>query len=63
MWARMAHVALVKQVALGKGEERFKVKLVTARFFMEKMLPETALRLRRIEAGGTTTMELPAEAF
>lgn len=57
MWARMA------QVALGKSEERFKTKLVTARFFMEKMLPETALRLRRIEAGGTTTMELPAEAF
>lgn len=57
MWARMA------QVALGKSEERFKAKLVTARFFMEKMLPETALRLRRIEAGGATTMELPAEAF
>ena len=57
MWARMA------RVALDKDGERFKHKLVTARFFMEKMLPETGLRLQRIQAGGATTMELPAEAF
>jgi hypothetical protein len=59
MWARMARVALDKAA----DGDRFKHKLVTARFFMEKMLPETALRLQRIAAGGATVMELPAEAF
>ena len=40
-----------------------KAKLVTARFFMERMLPETATHLARIQAGAGTTMELPDEAF
>jgi hypothetical protein len=38
-------------------------KLVTGRFFMERMLPETAANLARIQAGCATIMELPAEAF
>jgi hypothetical protein len=38
-------------------------KLVTARFFMERMLPETATRLARIQAGAASTMELPDDAF
>jgi len=40
-----------------------KAKLVTARFFMERMLPETATRLARIETGAASTMELPDDAF
>jgi hypothetical protein len=40
-----------------------KAKLVTGRFFMERMLPETATRLARIQVGAGTVMELPAEAF
>jgi hypothetical protein len=35
----------------------------TARFFMERMLPETAQHLARIQAGAASVMELPAEAF
>ena len=38
-------------------------KLVTARFFMERMLPETAAHLARIQVGAGSTMELPDEAF
>ena len=38
-------------------------KLVTGRFFMERMLPETALHLARLQTGSATTMELAAEAF
>ena len=38
-------------------------KLVTGRFFMERMLPETATHLARIQAGAGSMMELPAEAF
>jgi hypothetical protein len=30
---------------------------------MERMLPETSVRLARVQAGSATTMELAAEAF
>src|SRR5579871_5116742 len=62
MWARMAKVALDKIAASGSSSY-LSTKLVTGRFFMERMLPETALHLARIQAGCATTMELPAEAF
>ena len=38
-------------------------KLVVGRFFMERMLPETALRLARIASGADTMMSLEAEMF
>jgi len=38
-------------------------KLVTARFYMERLMPETGLRLARISAGADSMMELAAEAF
>jgi len=58
MWARMA------EAALEKGDDpRMKAKLVTARFFAERMLPETAAHLARIEAGAGSLMELADEAF
>ena len=56
MWARMAGAA--------EGDTDFaRAKRTTGRFFMERMLPETGLRLARIQAGAETTMALPAEAF
>ena len=42
---------------------RMEAKLVTGRFFMERMLPETAAHLARIQSGAASTMALPAEAF
>lgn len=62
MWARMAKVALEK-IAAGHASEYLKSKLVTGKFFMERMLPETAVHLTRIQTGADTTMELAAEAF
>jgi acyl-CoA dehydrogenase len=38
-------------------------KLVTGRFFMERMLPETATQLARIQSGAGAVMELPDAAF
>jgi 3-(methylsulfanyl)propanoyl-CoA dehydrogenase len=38
-------------------------KLTTARFFMERMLPETASHLARIQSGAASTMELADDAF
>jgi hypothetical protein len=62
MWAKMAKVALDKIAASGETAY-LKTKLVTGRFYMERMLPETALHLARIQTGCGTTMELAAEAF
>ena len=62
MWAKMAKVAQDKIAASG-ATPYLTTKLVTGRFFMERMLPETALHLARIQTGAATTMELPAEAF
>jgi len=62
MWAKMAKVAQDKIAAEG-ATPYLTTKLVTGRFFMERMLPETALHLARIQTGAATTMELPEEAF
>ncbi|MBX5159396.1 MULTISPECIES: acyl-CoA dehydrogenase C-terminal domain-containing protein [unclassified Rhizobium] len=64
MWAKMAKAA-EDGLASGDGtrEDFLRNKLVTARFFMERIMPETALRKTRIEAGADTMMELAAEAF
>jgi acyl-CoA dehydrogenase len=61
MWCRIAEVAIAKNA--NGSAQRMNAKLVTARFFMERMLPETATRLARIKAGAASTMELPDDAF
>ncbi|MDB5617566.1 acyl-CoA dehydrogenase C-terminal domain-containing protein [Tardiphaga sp.] len=62
MWAKMAKVAQDKIAASG-ATPYLTTKLVTGRFFMERMLPETTVHLARIQTGAATMMELPAEAF
>ncbi|WP_413991814.1 acyl-CoA dehydrogenase C-terminal domain-containing protein [Labrys okinawensis] len=58
MWAQMA------RAALAKGDDSFaRNKLVTAKFFADRLLPETGLRLARVTAGAGDVMALPAEAF
>ena len=64
MWAKMAKAA---EDGLASGDDAresyLRNKLVTARFFMERIMPETALRKARIETGAETMMTLAAEAF
>jgi hypothetical protein len=61
MWGQMAKTA---QAKLAEGASDFcGNKLVTARFYMERLMPETGLRLARISAGADSMMELSAEAF
>ncbi len=63
MWAKMAKAANTA-LAAGTGDADFyKNKLLTGRFYMEKIMPETALRKIRIEAGADSLMEMAAEAF
>ena len=64
MWAQMAKAAQEKLKNGANGsEERMKAKLVTGRYFMERVLPESAAHLKRIQTGADTMMALPAEAF
>nr|MBC8425992.1 acyl-CoA dehydrogenase C-terminal domain-containing protein [bacterium] len=41
----------------------YRNKLITARFYMERMLPDTESLLKRVESGADTVMALDAEAF
>jgi acyl-CoA dehydrogenase len=61
MWCQIAEAANRRLAEDETG--RMSTRLVTARFFMERMLPETAAHLARIQAGDGSLMELPAEAF
>lgn len=61
MWCLIAEAAQRNLAADPTG--RMKAKLATARFFMERLLPETSTRLARIQSGAGSMMELPADAF
>jgi D-arabinose 1-dehydrogenase-like Zn-dependent alcohol dehydrogenase len=63
MWAKMAKAAQDRLAAGDAREDYLKNKLITAKFFMEKIMPETVVRKARIETGADTVMELAAEAF
>ena len=43
--------------------EPMKTQADPGRYFMDRMLPETAARLARVTAGAESLMALPAEAF
>lgn len=56
MWARMAKVAQAKLEA-GTGNKAFyEAKLVSARYWMERMIPECPMLFERIQAGSETIM-------
>jgi acyl-CoA dehydrogenase len=64
MWTLMAKTASEKLASGANGQSSYlENKLITAKFFMEKVMPETALRRARIETGADSMMELAAEAF
>ncbi|HZP75330.1 MAG TPA: acyl-CoA dehydrogenase C-terminal domain-containing protein [Pseudolabrys sp.] len=63
MWCRIAEAAQAKAAAGNGDAARYKTKLVTARFFMDRVLPETGTLLARIQSGAASTMELPDDAF
>jgi hypothetical protein len=63
MWGRMVKAAQ-ERLAAGAADAAFlEAKIVTGRYFLERAMPETAMRLARISAGAETMMALPAEAF
>ncbi len=63
MWLRMA-VAATTLKAAGEGEAAFlDAKLVTARFYAERILPDAGALRRKIEGGAESLMALPPEMF
>ena len=58
MWVRMAVVAAEK-----KGDAFYDNKLITARFFMARMLPDTAAQLEKIKSGADVVMALAEADF
>jgi acyl-CoA dehydrogenase len=64
MWARMVKAAQAKLANGADGASPFyENKVVTGRYFMERVMPETTAHLARISTGADTMMALPAEAF
>ncbi|OLP45073.1 acyl-CoA dehydrogenase C-terminal domain-containing protein [Rhizobium oryziradicis] len=63
MWAKMAKAANEALESGASDADYYNNKLLTGRFFMEKIMPETALRKSRIEAGADSVMAMAAEAF
>ena len=59
MWAKMAKVALAKK----DDEPFYKAKLKTGQFFLDHVLPESAVHLARVQAGSATMMALSADEF
>lgn len=63
MWLRMAEAAQ-KALAEGRGNTAFlEAKLVTARYFAERFLPDAGSLRRKIEAGSDAMMALTPEQF
>ena len=65
MWARMAEVAKEKLSNGGANGNAgfYENKLITGRFFMERMLPDVNALAVKVSAGGESMMALDAEAF
>jgi hypothetical protein len=64
MWLRIVKAANEKLAAGAGGRDRaLKDKLIVGKFFVERMLPETAAHLARISAGADSVMQMAAEGF
>jgi hypothetical protein len=61
LWARMAEVALSRGRA--GGGSLYTAKLSTARFYFQRLLPETEALLSSARAGAGGLLELDAELF
>jgi hypothetical protein len=63
-WARMAKLALARIDADGAGVDPFYIaKLSTARFYFQRLLPETAYHIRAARSGAGNVMAMEAELF
>jgi alkylation response protein AidB-like acyl-CoA dehydrogenase len=63
MWLRMA-MAASRLLAAGEGDRSFlEAKLLTARFYGERIMPDAGALRRKLEAGADSVMAMPVDAF
>ncbi len=66
-WTELAAVSLRRIAEIESGtpgrRDFYQAKLICARHWMERMVPETAAQLDRIEAGGENIMKMHADIF
>ena len=63
LWAKAAKIAAAKLPTAGDDAAFYEAKLVTARFFFDRVLPETAGLAAAIEAGKASMMALDDASF
>lgn len=61
-WAQLAKAALERKAA-GDTDDFFTNKLITGRYFLDRVLPDTKSHLAKLKTGSDSMMALPAEAF
>ena len=62
MWAQMAKAAQAK-VDAGTSDPFYANKLMTGRYFVERILPDAGAHLAKLKTGADVLMAMPAEAF
>ena len=62
MWAQMAKSAQ-GQVDAGSTDPYYANKLMTGRYFVERILPDAGAHLKKLKTGADVLMQMPAEAF
>ena len=63
MWLKMAKVAAAKVESAGDDKAFYEQKLATARYYMDRYLPDAGALRRKLEAGADSMMALGEEAF
>ena len=63
MWLRMAKVAQAALVAGTDDKAFYEAKLTTARYYMDRYLPDAGALRRKLETGSDSMMALSEEAF
>jgi len=63
LWARQAKAALVRLESKPANAGFYEAKLASARFWMERMVPDTASLVERVKAGADGLMQLDAANF
>ena len=63
VWAKSARAALDALENGASDVAFYETKLTTARYYMARRLPATAMHLARIESGASTVMALDADQF
>jgi len=63
MWLRMAKAANAALAAGAEDKPFLEAKLVTARYFADRIMPEAGALRRKIEGGSDAMMALPPELF